>query len=149
VAIRSDWVQKLTADDSASIRLSVTANPSSEPRLTTVLVADKIFVVEQAGAEAPAVSVVPGKLTFGLQPKKSPGRRRIAVQADDPNATVTVASTAPWITATPVKGKLREYDVKVDTAAIPPGRLREGAVRVTAGTAVVDVAVVVERTETR
>jgi hypothetical protein len=105
--------------------------------------------VEQAGVEAPAVSVVPGKLAFGLDPKKTPPKRRIAIQAEDANAAVAVTATAPWLSVTPVKGKGREYDVQVDTTAVPPGRLREGAIRVSAGTAVVDVPVVVERHESR
>jgi hypothetical protein len=149
VVVRSDWLQKLTSTDPESIRLSVTANPSPELRLATVMVADKIFVVQQAGAETPGLSVVPGKLVFGLRPHRSPYPRRIAIQADDPNATITVAATAPWIRTKPVKRKTREYDVRIDTAAIPPGRLREAAVRVSAGAAVVDVPVIVERTETR
>jgi len=115
----------------------------------TVHVADKVMVLEQAGMEAPAVSVVPGKLTFGLNPNFRPPTQRIEISAENPDATVTVSVTEPWVRAMPVKKKAFTYDVQIDKALIPPGRLREAAIRVTAGAAVVEVPVVVERGEPR
>lgn len=149
VAVPAEWAKWITSGDPSVVRLSVTANPSRESRITAVHVADKVFLLDQAGVEAPGVAVVPGKIAFGLEHKKNPPKRRISIQSDDPNAAVTVMATAPWLTATPVKGKGREYDVQVDRSALPPGRLKEAAIRVAAGSAVVDVPVVVERQETR
>jgi hypothetical protein len=147
VAIRSQWLQSSASGQPDIIRLLVTPNQSREARATTVLIADKVLTIEQAASEPPPVSVVPGRLTFGLHPKKAPEARRIAIQAEDPNATVVVTSTADWLSATPVKGRTREYDVKINPAKIPPGRSNEAAVHVSAGAAAADVIVVVERAE--
>jgi hypothetical protein len=146
VASRAEWAQRLTSDDPAVVRLSVTANPGKEPRITAVHIGDKVLVLEQAGVEAPAVSVVPGKLPFGIQAKKIlPKSRRIAIEAEDPNAAVAVTTTAAWIIATPVKGKAREYDVRIDPDSVPAIRRSEAAVRVSAGGTVLDVPVIAER----
>jgi hypothetical protein len=109
-----------------------------------------VLVLEQAGVEAPGISVVPGKLAFGIQRKKIlPESRRIAIDAQDPKAAVAVVPTAPWVIATPVKGKAREYDIRIDSAAVPAEFRNEAAVRVTSGAAVVDVPVVAERPRLR